>query len=187
MKFNKIFKALCVVLTFIFLFVFVYMGIYRVDHARQLSSNELTPEVLHRIRIFSWLFTYLIFYLICLGAYAFVSVFKFLVSPHIGGNIYKVISIILIYITCIVLTFRGYNILLNVNYMVELTAALTEPSIKTSYCHMIIISLLYFANYLKKSIRKENYRKHKAYVTKTNLYHRHVEFRDIIDRKVEDR
>lgn len=186
MKFKKLFNILWIVLFIIFVCVAIYMEIIREDNVRQLSSNELTPQVIKRIRTISWLFTYLIFYLIFLGAYSFVSVFRLLISPNVGGNIFKVITIFILYLACIGLSFTGYNNILNVNYFAELTGALSEPSIKTSYTHILMLIFINLAEYLKKSIRKENYKKHKSFVTKTELYHRHMELRDIIEKKSEN-
>lgn len=183
MKFKKFFNILWITLFIIFAGVFIAMEVMREDNVRQLSSNELTPEVIKKIRMISWLFTYLIFYLIFLGSYAFVSVFRLLISPKVGGNIYKVIAVFLLYLACIFISFTGYNNIINVNYMAELRGALSEPSIKTAYAHMIMLVFIYIAAYLKKSIEKETMKNHKTFVTKTSLYQRHMELRDIIEKK----
>lgn len=180
MKFKKFFKGLWIALFIIFCVVTIYMEVVRVDNVRQLSSNELTPEAVRRIKMYGNLFNFLIVYLFFLGAYAFVSVFKLLVSPRVGGNIFKIILASILYVGSIAIMVIGYNNILNVNFLVELTAALSEPSIKTSYTHLLMIAFIGGAKYLEKSIDNEMVKMHNKDVVNSELYNRHKVLRDII-------
>ena len=180
MDFKKFFKILWIALFIIFIIVAIYMEIAKVDNVRQLSSNELTSETIHKIKMYGLLFNFLIVYLFFLGGYAFVSVFKFLVSPRVGGNIFKVIFASLLYVISVAIMVNGYNNILNVNFLVELTGALSEPSIKTSYTHLIMFALINLAKYIEKSIDTEMVRIHNKDVVNSEIYNRHTVLRDII-------
>lgn len=180
MKFKKFFKVLWIALFIIFCIVAIYMEVVRVDNVRQLSSNELNEEAVRRIKMYGRLFNFLIVYLFFLGAYAFVSVFKLLVSPRVGGNIFKIILASALYVGSIAIMVIGYNNILNVNFFVELTGALSEPSIKTSYTHLLMLAFIGGAKYLEKSIDNEMVKNHNKDVVNSELYNRHKVLRDII-------
>lgn len=181
MKVNKIFKFLA--LAFIILFVvsiFAIEILYEGGDVNRLSDKELTPEMVSKIARYSTIYEYLIVFLFALLGYAFVSTFKLLTSPLVGGKVYKVVLAVVLYISCIIISIRGYSVIINSDYLLNFSGKITEHAYRTVWPHISILIMLICAKAVERSIKKDISMLYENVRNTKNRYNNYDELKDIL-------
>lgn len=181
MKINKIFKYLMI--AFIILFIVSICAIelfYEGGDVNRLSNKDLTPEMVSKIARYSTIYEYLIVFLLSLLGYAFISTFLFLTSPLVAGKLYKVVLVVISYISCIVISIRGYSVIINSDFLLNFCGKITEHAYKTVWPHLIILSIILFAKFIERSIKKDLRLLYDNVKNTKNRYNNYDVLRDIL-------
>lgn len=188
MKINKFFKLLMI--AFIILFIVSICAIeilYEGGDVNRLSNKDLTPAMVSKIARYSVIYEYLIVFLLSLLGYAFVSTFIFLTSPLVAGKVYKVVLVVLLYVSCIVISIRGYSVIINSDFLLNFCGKITEHAYRTVWPHLIILSLIIFAKMIERSIKKDLRMLYDNVKRTKNRYNNYDELKDIIGEHSKDK
>lgn len=178
---NKYIKYLFIIFMVLFLAALVAIEILHVsgpvDH---LSSKEYTIEVIRKLGKLSAIYQFLIIFMFFLLAYAFISVFKLLTGPLVGGKLYKVIPAVILYLLCLVICIRGYSVIINADYNVNLTGKITEHFYQTAWPHFMLLIFIFLAKYIEHSIKKDIEKDYEIVRNTKNRYNNYDEYKEII-------
>lgn len=156
MKLKKIFKIVTIVFIIIFIAsIFAIELSYYGNDANRLSSKDYTPEVKTKIKRYSAIYQFYIVFMLYIIVYSFVSIFTFLTSPLIGGKVYKIVLVVLLYITSIILSIRGYSVIFDADWKLNLTGVITYHFYETVWPHIAGLVLMNLAELIKKWIIKD--------------------------------
>lgn len=181
MKINKIIRFLAFAFVILFVIsIFAIEILYEGGDVNRLSDKELTPEMVSKIARYSTIYEYLIVFLFALLGYAFVSTFKLLTSPLVGGKVYKVVLAVVLYILCIIISIRGYSVIINSDFLLNFSGKITEHAYKTVWPHLSILIMLICAKTVEKSIKKDLRMLYENVRNTKNRYNNYDELKDIL-------
>lgn len=181
MKINKIIRFLAFAFVILFVIsIFAIEILYEGGDVNRLSDKELTPEMVSKIARYSTIYEYLIVFLFALLGYAFVSTFKLLTSPLVGGKVYKVVLAVVLYISCIIISIRGYSVIINSDFLLNFSGKITEHAYKTVWPHISILIMLICAKAVERSIKKDISMLYENVRNTKNRYNNYDELKDIL-------
>lgn len=179
---NKYIKYLFLIFLILFLIAIVTIEILHVsgpvDH---LSSREYTLSMIRKLGRLSAIYQFLIIFMFMLLAYAFVSVFKLLTGPLVAGKLYKVVPAVILYLLCLVICIRGYSVIINADYNVNLSGEITEHFYETAWPHIVLLIFISIAKLLEASITKDIEKDYEKVRTTKNRYNNYDEYKEIIN------
>lgn len=156
MKLKKIFNIVTIIFVIIFIAsIFAIELNYYGDDVNRLSSKDYTPEVKTKIKRYSAIYQFYIVFMLYIIVYSFISIFTFLTSPLIGGKVYKIALVVLLYITSIIISIRGYSAIFDADWKVNLTGVITYHFYETAWTHMVGLVIMNLAELIKKWIAKD--------------------------------
>lgn len=179
---SKFIKYLFIIFLILFIASIVTIEILHVNgEVDHLSSRDYTLEMVKKLGKLSAIYQFLIIFMFFLLAYAFVSVFKLLTGPLVGGKIYKVVSAVVLYLLCLVICIRGYSIIINADYNVNLTGEITEHFYETAWPHLLLLVFIFLAKFIEKSIKNDIEKDYERVRTTKNRYNNYDDYKEIIN------